>query len=463
MAKKHSKKNSKVTTYRKPLNLNVGVVIFAFIFVYMVASVVIYMGKEEVHIYEVAEGALTDSAYADYTALVLRDETVSTADTSGYINYYIRDGRKVGKGDLVYTIDETGRMLEMFDQNTGESSLPSEDLQEFKAEAAQFSLSYDPMDFAEVYDMKSSMQSSLLEYVNANALEELAGQLTSQDTANFVKAYAAGSGVVSAVLDGLEGLSPEQIRAEHFDSSAYPKKILGSGQGVESGTPVYRTVQSETWYIVFPMKEADIKRFQGVERMSLSVKGSSQELSGPFEMYIGADGNTYGKLTFQKYMVQFVNKRYINVQIHVDNLIGLKIPQSSVIYKSFYRVPLEFMTEDKELLVEVYAEDGTMTVQKGDALTISDDKEYCYLDASDFSAGLHVVKQDSTDRFQLAQTANLPGVYNVNKGYTVFRKIQILEEGDEYLIISPLESSVSAYDHIILNSDMVTEGQIIYY
>ena len=463
MAKTHSKKNSKVTTYRKPLNLNVGVVIFAFIFVYLVASVVIYMGKEEVHIYEVAEGTLTDSAYADYTALILRDETVSTADTTGYINYYIRDGRKVGKGDLVYTIDETGKMLELFDQNTGESSLPSEDLQEFKAEAAQFSLSYDPMDFAEVYDMKSSMQSSLLEYVNANALEELAGQLNSQDTANFVKAYAAKSGVVSAILDGLEGLSPEQIKAEHFDSSAYPKKILGSGQGVESGTPVYRTIQSETWHIVFPMKEADVNRFQGVERMNLTVKGSAQELSGPFEMYIGADGNTYGKLTFQKYMIQFVNKRYINVQIHVENLTGLKIPQSSVVYKNFYRVPKEFVTDGKEFLIEVYAEDGTMTVQKADALTIINDEEYCYLDSSKFKAGLHVVKMDSNDRFQLAQTVNLPGVYNVNKGYTVFRKIHILEESDEYLIVSPLDSGISAYDHIILNSDMVAEGDIIYY
>lgn len=463
MAKKHSKKTSKVTTYRRPLNLNVGVVIFAFIFVYMVASVVIYMGKEDVHIYEVTEGTLTDSAYADYPALVLRDESVTSADTSGYINYYIRDGRKVGKGDLVYTIDETGKMLELFDQNTGESSLPSEDLQEFKAEAAQFSLSYDPMDFAEVYDMKSSMQSSLLEYVNANALEELAGQLNSQDTANFVKAYAAKSGVVSAVLDGLEGLTPEQIRAEHFDSSSYPKRILGSGQGVENGTPVYRTIHGEKWYIVFRMNEEDTKRFQDVERMNLSVKGSSQELSGPFEMYIGADGNTYGKITFQKYMVQFVNKRYINVQIHVDSVTGLKIPQSSVVYKNFYRVPREFMTEDKELLIEVYAEDGTMTVQKGDALTVSDDEEYCYLDSSVFRAGLQVVKQDSTDRFQLAQTVNLPGVYNVNKGYTLFRKIKILEEGEEYILISPLESGVSAYDHIILNGDMVAEGDIIYY
>ncbi len=463
MAKKHSKKNSKVTTYRKPLNLNVGVVIFAFIFIYMVASVVIYMGKEEVHIYEVAEGSLTESTYADYAALILRNEVVTSADTSGYINYYIRDGRKIGKGDLIYTIDETGRMLDLFDQNTGESSLPSEDLREFKAEAAQFSLSYDPMDFAEVYDMKTSMQSTLLEYVNANALEELAGQLTSEDTANFVKAYAPQSGVISAVLDGLEDVMPDQVTAGHFDSSAYPKKVLGSGQGVEAGTPVYRTVENEEWYIVFPVTESDVQRFQEIEHVGLVIKGSAQELSGSFDMYVGADGGTYGKITLNRYMVQFVNKRYVNIQIQVDTPMGLKIPKTSVIYKSFFKVPMEYLTEEDELLIESYAEDGTVSVTKATPVTFSYDEDYCYLDGSDFRAGQNVIREDSNDRFQLALTANLPGVYNVNKGYAVFRKIQVLEESDEYMIISPAESSVSVYDHIVLNGTLVSEGDIIYY
>ena len=463
MAKKNSKKNSKVTTYRKPLNLNVGVVIFAFIFIYMVASVVIYMGKEEVHIYEVVEGSLTDSAYADYSALILRNEVVTTSDTAGYIHYYVRDGRKVGKGDLVYTIDETGRMLELFDQNTGESSLPSEDLQEFKAEAAQFSLSYDPMDFAEVYDMKASMQSTLLEYVNANALEDLAGQLTSGDMANFVKAYATQSGVISAVLDGLEELTPEEVKAEHFDTTAYPKSILSSGQGVESGTPVYRTVENEEWYLIFSLDESDVARFQGRDQLSLSIKGSSLELTGGFSMYVGADGGTYGKITLSRYLVQFINKRYVTIQIQMDNVTGLKIPESAVVYKNFFKVPLTYLTENGELLIESYAEDGTVSVEKATPVTFSYEEEYCYLDASDYKAGLHVLREDSTDRFQLAQTVNLPGVYNVNKGYTIFRKIQILEESEEYLIISKSESSVSVYDHIVLNGSLVAEGDIIYY
>ena len=463
MAKKNSKTHSKVTTYRKPMNLNVGVVIFAFIFIYMVASVVIYMGKEDVHIYEVVEGSLTESTYADYPALILRQESLTTAEASGYINYYIRDGRKVGKKDLVYTIDETGRMLELLDKNMGESSLPSEDLREFKAEVAQFSLAYDPMDFGEVYDMKASMQSTLLEYVNANALEELAGQLSSADSANFIKAYTTESGVISAVLDGLESLTPNQITAKHFDSSLYPKDLLVSGEVVEAGAPVYRTVLSEEWYILFPMTEKDVARFQGVDRVGLVIKGSSQELSGGFEIYVGADGGTYGKITLDRYMVQFVNKRYVNIQVQVKTLKGLKLPKSSVLYKSFFKVPVEYMNEDKELLVESYAQDGTVSTTKMSALMLAGDEEYCYLDASAFSAGQHVVREDSTDRFQLAVTVNIPGVYNVNKGYAVFRKISIQEENEEYIIISAAESSVSMYDHIVLNSTTVSEGDIIYY
>lgn len=436
---------------------------FAFIFVYIVASVIIYMRKEDVHIYEVSEGSLTDTVFADYQALILRNEKVVTADADGYINYYIRDGRKVGKGDLVYTIDETGRMLELFDQNTGESSLPSEDLREFKSEAAQFSLSYDPMDFAGVYDMKSSMQSTLLEYVNANALEELAGQLNATDSMNFVKAYAPRSGVISAVLDGLEDITPEQIKEEHFEVSSYPKVILGSGQGVEEGSPVYRTIENEEWYVVFPMKEADVQRFQDVNMVNLTIKGSSQELSGALDIFVGADGKTYGKITLNRYLVQFVNKRYVSIQIQVKEVVGLKIPATSVVYKSFYRVPKSFLTESNELLIEIYAEDGTASVTKTDALLLAEDEEYCYLDASAYGAGLHIVKEDSHDRFTLAQTAKLPGVYNVNKGYTVFRKIQILEQNEEYLIVSEWESSLSVYDHIVLNAALVQEGDIIYY
>lgn len=456
-----AKKNAKVIKYRKPWNLNVGVVIFAFIFIYLIASVAVYLTKEKVHIYEVSEGALT--SYADYSALILRDEAVSTSETSGYVNYYARDGRKVGVGDLVYTIDETGRMLEMLDQNTGESSLPSEDLKEFKAEAAQFSLSYDPMNFADVYDMKSSMQSSLLEYINASAQEELSGQLSAADTTAFVKTYAPASGVVSSVLDGLESMTPEQVTAEAFDSSLHPRTILSSGQMIEAGTAVYKTVYSEEWYLIFQITEEDAERFREKKQVNLTFKGSSLEASGAFEIYTGADGNSYGKITLDRYMVQFVNKRYVNIEIETENVRGLKIPATSVVYKNFYKVPKTCLTAGGDLLVEVYGEDGSITQRTVTPVTYSSEEEYCYLDGSEFRAGQNVILENSQERFQLAQMEQLPGVYNVNRGYAIFRKIQILEESEEYYIISSQESGISVYDHIVLNGELVEEDDIIFY
>jgi hypothetical protein len=113
--------------------------------------------------------------------------------------------------------------------------------------------------------------------------------------------------------------------------------------------------------------------------------------------------------------------------------------------------------------VETYGTDGTVTVEKIDSIVYSSDNDFCYVDGNDVSAGQYIIREDSTDRYQLALTAMVKGVYNVNKGYTIFRKVEIINESEEYYIISKSGSAVSQYDHIVLNGDSVVEGQIIYY
>lgn len=451
-----AKKKSKIIKYRKPWNLNVGIIIFTFIFVYLVASVLVYLSKEKVHMYEVVRGSLT--AYSDYTALILRDETVAYCANTGSICYYVREGRRVGVDDLVYSIDESGRMQELTEQSSGESSLPAEDLKDLKEDMAQYALSYDPMDYAAVYDLKASLQSALLKYVNTSVLEELEGA-----DAAFVKAMAGSSGVVSMALDGLEGMTPEMVTAEAFDASQHPKAVLQSGQAVESGTAVYKTVESEEWQLIFPITESDREKFDGEKTLTLTFKGTSLEVSGAFDTFQGADGNTYGRIVLDRYMVQFLDKRYVKIQIETENTVGLKIPISAVVYKNFFKVPKSFLTGDGELLTEVYGEDGSRSVEKVTPVVYSTEEEYCYVDASLYQAGQYICQEDSNERYQLTQTEQLPGVYNMNRGYTIFRKICIIDESEEYYIISPADSAVSVYDHIVLDGSTVSENQIIYY
>ena len=69
----------------------------------------------------------------------------------------------------------------------------------------------------------------------------------------------------------------------------------------------------------------------------------------------------------------------------------------------------------------------------------------------------------SYTHLQIGSSASLQGVYNINKGYAVFKQIEILNSNDEYYTIKKGTSyGLSVYDHIVLNADTVYEGELIY-
>ena len=86
-----------------------------------------------------------------------------------------------------------------------------------------------------------------------------------------------------------------------------------------------------------------------------------------------------------------------------------------------------------------------------------------YVDKSDFSYGDSIIKTDSNERYTVTSVGVLKGVYTVNKGYAVFRRIEIIEQNQEYAIVQTgVSYGLSAYDHIVLDGTRVEENQIIY-
>ena len=98
----------KYIRYRRPLNI--GVVFFGFIAVYLI--VCIYM----------------------YFTQALRTEQVYTADKAGYINYYASENEKVSVLSTVYTIDESGRMADILQENADDISLTEENFTELRTQ-----------------------------------------------------------------------------------------------------------------------------------------------------------------------------------------------------------------------------------------------------------------------------------------------------------------------------------------
>lgn len=119
------KEKQKVIRYRRPLNINVGMIIFFIIFIYLVFSVYTYLKREKIQFYEVVDGGIVNNRI--YNGLILREEQVRTADRSGYINYYLREGKRASVGSRIYSLDETGNLEALLKENAEEGTSLSDD------------------------------------------------------------------------------------------------------------------------------------------------------------------------------------------------------------------------------------------------------------------------------------------------------------------------------------------------
>ena len=124
------------------------------------------------------------------------------------------------------------------------------------------------------------------------------------------------------------------------------------------------------------------------------------------------------------------------------------------------------MNENNEdeisLIKETYDTDGS-AITKYITATVYDktDTDY-YVDTGLFSEGDYVLMKDSSKRYQVSDTKSLIGVYNINKGYAVFREITIIDENEEYCIIESDSSyGLAQYDHIALDASTVKEDAIV--
>ena len=97
-----------VVKMNRPHGMNVGVVIFLIIIIYVVFNIFSYLTSSTVAEYEVGQGMIATNHV--YQGLIMRDETIVYAGQSGYVNYYLKNGSRASVNDIVYSIDTTGNL-----------------------------------------------------------------------------------------------------------------------------------------------------------------------------------------------------------------------------------------------------------------------------------------------------------------------------------------------------------------
>lgn len=458
-----NKRNKKIVKFHKASHLNIGVIVFLIIFIYMLYNTFQYFTTKQVAVYEVSQGTIAQNN--TFTGLALREETVFQAESSGYINYYNKDATKVGVNTYLYSIDETGDFYnQVLEENEGQLFEKKESYQELEKTASEYVLSYSDENFYQVYSFKYDMEAALMEALSASNLSSLDGY--NGNAATFHSYLAPQAGVVVYNTDGLEGTTIDTFSKDSFDQSKHVKDNLQAKDKVNAGEPVYKLITSEVWDLVLPIDEtlaADLAEESNI-KVEFQKDGSTAWGSSTV---INRDGSYYLDLSFQNSMIRFASDRYLEVKLLVSDTSGLKIPNTALTEKSFFVVPKDYVTKGGDsdgngVLRQSMSKDGKTAMEFTDVTVFQETEDSYYIDGSDLEKGDIINKPDSGETMTLEQTASLQGVYNINKGYAIFRKVEILFQNEEYTIVNTGTSyGLSLYDHIALDASAVKENQIV--
>lgn len=464
-----AEKQTKIKKYRKPINLNIGMLIFAVIFFYVIYCVIMYFQSTHIVRYEVKEGSIATNNI--FRGLILRDETVIPTENAGYVNYFTYEGERVAKGDLVYTIDETGRLSEQIsEQSIDENSLSDKELREFKSEIVNFVHGFEGEHYSGTYELKNTLHNTLLKLANINMLEYIQNMNEGSGIKNVINYNSAPrTGIVTFWTDGYEGLTPDLVSADIFDEKKYEKKQVLNNVLLAAGEPAYKLSTNENWSIVIPVEPARGVELEEEGYIKVRFLKNNYESWGETKLLHNGDGNTYLHLTFTNSMITFMNDRFLDVELIIHDEKGLKIPISSIVEKEFFLIGKDFISEGTtqgkySVLRQCYLENGDISTEQLNIDVYSYDEasgEY-YLDASILNPGDILIKLNSQETYTVSKRATLIGVYNMNKGYADFKQINILYQNDEYAIVKAnTKYGLNVYDYIVLDAKTVRDDQFI--
>lgn len=460
----NQKKPININKYRRPLNINIGVIIFAVMFMYILICVIMFFTKNHVNRYEVRSGSLSISNV--YDGIIVRDEIVISANSSGYVNYFAREGEHVANSDLVYTIDQSGRISEILQDDTNEILLSGNDLGELRNDFIQFSHNYKDEDFGQTYDFSYNMQGTVLKLSNYNMLNNL--QKTGLSGGSVEFCYAPRSGIVVYNTDGYEDLTPEMVTVDMVTEQSSQKEQLVNNTLVGSRDPVYKMITSEDWYIVIAVDSDRVAELQ--EEGYVEVKFMKNQYTSWAKVNVlGTDEDkTMIALEFNNSMITFAKERFLEIEIILDDDQGLKIPNSAIVEKEFYLIPKEYVTKGGNsaqdgFLRETYDEDGNISTEFVEVSIYSESETDYYVDTSVLRPGDYICMPDSSEKYPVSKVGTLVGVYNINKGFADFKEITVLYSNDEYSIVkSNTRYGLTEYDYIVLDAESINEDDFIY-
>ena len=458
--------NNKVIRLKKRKTINLGFLLFFIIFLYIIVYIIVYFTKPHLSIYEVQRENLSTDSRA--TGVIVREETVQYMPKAGYVNYYLRDGSRVKKNSSIYSLDENRSIYDALANSGNELTLNENDITSVKNKISSFHKNF-CKDYSMVYSFQEEISGIIRQLSDINLFFQLQQLMDETGVSSSIQTISSSqSGIISYHIDSLDGLTENEVTASTFDMENFTQGSVRTTGASEEGSKVYKLITSDTWSLVVPVSEEIYQYYYERTTAKIEIIEDGFTTTVPIRVELkGAD--YYAVLTFNKYLNRYLNYRFLTVDFLFNQESGLKIPISAITKKEFFRIPLQYFTyggdsDNKGVITVTYNNaTGEPSYSFVETEIYYEDEEYGYVDKHLFNLNTFLFDQNTNERFRVSLFGTLEGVFNVNKGYAVFRRIEKIKENDDYCIIKEgTNGGVALYDHIALDATTAVESSVIY-
>lgn len=457
------KKDNKVVKYPKQYHISIGFVTIGVMFIYMFYHLLTYITATNITVYEVSQGSI--SSNLEYNALAIRQEQIINADISGDILYLAENFTKVGSKSKVYAIDTSGEILSSLQDSSKnvDVNLDTEDYLKLQNSISTYSYDYSNIAFNKLYTFKNELESQVQQLYTVSAMEAMNDSVQSAIASGTFNIYSSPyPGLIVYSIDGLEDITIDSFISDSMDMSKYSATNLKAQDSVVAGQPVYKLITSDHWNLVCEVDKTLYDSLQ--EETYLKIRFLEDEVETWTSLsFAEKAGKYYLILSLDDSMDRYAESRYVHIKIINNNISGLKIPNSSIVEKAFYTIPKSYVMQGNNDDEAGFLRKNESSSEFINPTIYYESDDFYYVDDETVSRGDILVKPNSNETYVVgADMGKLKGVYNVNKGYAVFKQIEILYQNNDYSIIKTgTHYGISMYDHIVLQGDEVEENTII--
>ena len=427
-------------------------IILVIIGLYIVLNFVKIFNNKNVKIYEVTIGEIVN--VDRHKGFIYRDESIATCINNGYINFYVANAERVNRGAFIYTINDSPSVVQSFELNSADKKNIRQNIKMYNNNITDY-------DFSNIYNAKDSLNGLINEI---NLVKQLENIDIEKEIDAKEKGYAKFAGLVSFIIDGYE-----TSKIENYSDDIIKKydsvKVSSQKKEVVSGDNIYKIIRSPEFSIAFD-SSYDYDNYQKSNNVFVKFVYENVTTNGRIESFIGSDGKKHFKLNITDYPEKFIDKRIVEFEIENKKISGYKVPIKSLVSKNCYVIPKTMVEKDTETNEDIFYKVGVNGVREKFTCNISkEDNNYYYISIDDTLSKLKygdVLINRYNDTFSLSEVRQLNGVYNMNKGYAIFKNVDIIDKTNEYAIVKKQTvNGISLYDHICLNASDIKEGDLI--